>query len=381
MKKIVILGSTGSIGQQTIEIVQRFPEKFRVIGISGRRRVDLLLAQARELAVKIVALSDKELASSLTGVKAEVVVGEEALCHLASLPEVDIVVNALVGSVGLKPTLAALKAGKTVALANKETMVTGGELVVAELERAGAKIIPIDSEHSAIFQCLRGESTREITKLIITGSGGPFRGRGFSDLSTVTVSEALAHPKWKMGPKITIDSATLMNKGLEVIEAHFLFSVSYERIKVVIHPESIVHSLVEFRDGSIKAQLGPTDMRLPIQYALSYPERFESPVKRLDLVELGQLTFEEPDFKNFPCLKYALEAAQAGGTYRVALNAANEEAVAAFLANDIHFTDIPRIIGAVLDQHDGKPLINLGILSEVEKWARGKAKELIKKTK
>lgn len=287
-------------------------------------------------------------------------------------------VNALVGSVGLKPTLATLEEGKNLLLSNKESLVVGGEIVTKLAKEKKVMITPIDSEHSAIFQCLRGEKKSQVKKIIITGSGGPFRGRKKKDLKNVTVEEALAHPRWKMGTKITIDSATLMNKGLEVIEAHFLFDVDYDSIKVVIHPQSIVHSLVEFVDGSVLAQLGPTDMRLPIQYALTYPERVPSPVTAIDLVELGELDFEEPDLETFPCLKLSYEAGKAGKTYPAVLNVANEEAVEAFLAERIGFLDISEIVYKALERHKGfEP--DLRILEEAQMWAREKAQEEIER--
>ncbi len=380
MKNIVILGSSGSIGLQAIDVIKRFPDKFRVIGLAVHRNIEVLEEQIAELKPKIVVVADEQAASKLkerAHKKVEILSGIEGLESLAAYPEVDIVLNALVGSVGLQPTLSALKSGKTLALANKESMVAGGAIVKRVQKTSGAAILPVDSEHNAIFQCLVGEKQSEVKKLIITASGGPFRGRSFEELESVTVEEALAHPRWTMGPKITIDSATLINKGLEVVEAHWLFDIPYEKIEVVVHPQSIIHSMVEFEDGSIKAHLGQTDMRTPIQYALSYPDRLESPLPSLDFVKLGKLTFESPDIKSFPCLEYALDAIKLGKTYPAVLNAANEEAVAAFLDKKIKFTDIPAVIEETMSRHVPDDEANLGILLEAEDWARAKARQVI----
>lgn len=384
MKNIVILGSSGSIGLQTIDIVKRYPERFNIVGLSVHRNTDVLEQQIAELKPKAVVVADEERAKSLKGKDLggiEVMAGIAGLEALAAYPGVDIVLNALVGSVGLRPTIEALRAGKVLALANKESMVAGGAIVDRIREEMDAVILPVDSEHNALFQCIVGESVEEIDKLILTASGGPFRGRTREELGKVTVEEALDHPRWVMGPKITIDSATLMNKGLEVIEAHWLFRIPYERIEVVIHPQSIIHSMVEYKDGSIKAHLGRTDMRIPIQYTLSYPERLPSPVPSLSFTDVAQLTFEAPDYENFPCLKYAFEAAAAGGTYPTALNAANEEAVDAFLDKRIGYLDIPRVIREVLDRHVSGDDSDLGIILEVEEWARRTAGEVIESLK
>ncbi|MFZ3062368.1 MAG: 1-deoxy-D-xylulose-5-phosphate reductoisomerase [Actinomycetota bacterium] len=382
MKSLIILGSTGSIGQQTIEVVERYPDLFRVVGLSTRGNTVLLKEQAKKIKPLSVAVADINAAVKLSveigAIGAQLLGGPEGIINLCRLAEADTVVNALVGSVGLKPTLATLEEGKNLLLSNKESLVVGGEIVTKLAKEKKVMITPIDSEHSAIFQCLRGEKKSQVKKIIITGSGGPFRGRKKKDLKNVTVKEALAHPRWKMGTKITIDSATLMNKGLEVIEAHFLFDVDYDSIKVVIHPQSIVHSLVEFVDGSVLAQLGPTDMRLPIQYALTYPERVPSPVTAIDLVELGELDFEEPDLETFPCLKLSYEAGKAGKTYPAVLNVANEEAVEAFLAERIGFLDISEIVYKALERHKGfEP--DLRILEEAQMWAREKAQEEIER--
>ncbi len=382
MKSLIILGSTGSIGQQTIEVVERYPDLFRVVGLSTRGNTILLKEQAKKIKPLSVAVADINAALKLSveigAIGAQLLGGPEGIINLCRLAEADTVVNALVGSVGLKPTLATLEEGKNLLLSNKESLVVGGEIVTKLAKEKKVMITPIDSEHSAIFQCLRGERESQVKKIIITGSGGPFRGRKKKDLKNVTVEEALAHPRWKMGTKITIDSATLMNKGLEVIEAHFLFDVDYDSIKVVIHPQSIVHSLVEFVDGSVLAQLGPTDMRLPIQYALTYPERVPSPVTAIDLAELGELDFEEPDLETFPCLKFAYEAGKAGKTYPAVLNVANEEAVEAFLTERIGFLDISEIVYKALERHKGfEP--DLTILEEAQMWAREKAQEEIER--
>ena len=381
MKRLCVLGSTGSIGRQTLDIVKNHPELFRIVSLSAHQNVELLTSQIRDFAPEAVAVTDENSAKAIqSGFDGRVTVtsGLKSLIDLVESEDVDIVVNGLVGSVGLDSTLAAIRAGKTLALANKESMVVGGELVRKELKKHRTSIIPVDSEHNAVFQCLTGEDPKNLKRIILTGSGGPFRNRKIESLEKVTPEEALAHPRWNMGKKISIDSATLMNKGLEVIEAHFLFGVGYEQIEVVIHPQSIIHSMVEFRDGSIKAHLGQTDMRIPIQYAISFPERLDSPLPSINFVELGTLTFEAPDFDNFPCLKYGFEAGKAGKTYPAVLNAANEEAVAAFLKQEIAFTAIPRIIESVIDSHDPSKPESVNILKQAEEWARQKAKELIR---
>jgi 1-deoxy-D-xylulose-5-phosphate reductoisomerase len=382
LKNIAILGSSGSIGTQTVEIALRYPEKFNVVGLAVHSNVELLEEQLGALKPKAVAIFDDNAAKTinkdlLNGI--DIYTGRDGLERIASHPDVDLVINAMVGSIGLRSTLAAIKSGKTLALANKESMVAGGKIVNRALQETGAKILPVDSEHNAIFQCLTGERVESVKRLIITASGGPFRGKKLEELTNVTKKQALDHPRWTMGPKITIDSATLMNKGLEVIEARWLFDIGYEKIDVVVHPQSIIHSMVEYEDGSIKAHLGQTDMRIPIQYALSYPERLPSPLPMLDFVELGKLTFEKPDLINFPCLAYAYESIKLGKTYPAALNAANEEAVAAFLKDDISFLDINRLIGEALEKH--KPG-NENVLEEIfiaEKQARENVKEHIKK--
>lgn len=381
MKNFSILGSTGSIGKQTLEVVSQNPDKFKVIALSTHKNIELLISQIKQFKPKFIGVVDLEAAQKIRDIipeKISLVVGLQGLVELSSLKENDVVVNALVGSIGLDATIAALESGKVLALANKESLVVGGEIVIKVARAKNAQIIPIDSEHNAIFQCLIGERKEDISRLIITGSGGPFRGKKNNELKKVTVEEALVHPRWRMGKKISIDSATLMNKGLEVIEAHFLFGIDYDKIEVLIHPQSIIHSMIEFKDGSIKAHLGQTDMRIPIQYALSYPERLSSPLPPLDFIEIANLTFEKPDLETFPCLKYALQAGKEGKTYPAVLNASNEEAVAALLNNQINFTDISKIVEKTLNAHTPLEVKNIVTLKEAGNWARNKAKEIIK---
>ncbi len=376
-KKIVILGSTGSIGQQSIDVIKGLKSQFEIVGLSARSNADLLIKQARTVGAKRIALLEKQEHLKKLHEKydkeLEIMTGLDGISSLCRKDDVDIVLNAIVGSIGLRPTLTTLENGKVLCLANKESLVVGGELVLNVADRNSQQIIPIDSEHSAIFQCLKGQNIDEVKQIIITASGGPFFGKEKNELENIKVDEALAHPRWEMGPKITIDSATMMNKGLEVIEAHFLFGVSYDRIKVVIHQQSIVHSLVEFNDGSFLAQLGPTDMRIPIQYALTYPERENSSVSSLEIGDLEDLTFDRPDYEAFPCLSYCYEAGRAGKTYPAVLNASNEEAVQAFLDNRIGFLDISRIVREALDKHIPENVDSIVQLEEAEKWARNKA--------
>lgn len=378
-KRLIVLGSTGSIGQQTLEIVRKWPEYFQVKALAAGSKVELLERQAREFKPELVSLGDPTLAHSLkerlkdTGIK--VLEGEEGLLELAGAPGGDLVINALVGFRGLKPTVTALKEGKSVALANKETLVAGGDLVLELARERGLKVIPVDSEHSAIFQCLQGEKDNKIEKIILTASGGPFRGYNLNDLTRVTLKEALKHPNWTMGKKITIDSATLMNKGLEVLEARVLFGVDLDRIEVIIHPQSIVHSMVEFEDGAVLAQMGVPDMALPIQYALTYPHRWWIEGDRVDWAQIKSLSFEEPDLKGFPCLKLAYRAGEEGGTMPALLNAANEEAVALFLKEQISFLDIPDIIEKAMDKHKVIPNPDLAEISRVDQEVRAYIKE------
>ncbi|NLY51451.1 MAG: 1-deoxy-D-xylulose-5-phosphate reductoisomerase [Firmicutes bacterium] len=353
---MIILGSTGSIGTQALDVVRRMPDRFRVVGLAAGSNVELLAKQIEEFRPKTASLASDQGARRLKERNfpdLEILTGPNAMEEMVKREDVDLVLNAVVGAAGILPTLAAIRAGKDVALANKETLVAAGSVVMDAVREHNVRLLPVDSEHSAIFQCLQGVGDRDLHKVILTASGGPFRESTKDELERVTVEEALAHPTWNMGGKITIDSATLMNKGLEVIEAHWLFQVPPDRIEVVIHPQSIVHSLVELSDGSVIAQLGVADMRLPIQYALTFPERLSSPVERLSLTEVGRLDFEAPDAERFPCLPLAYEALAAGGTFPTVLNAANEVAVQAFMQGRIGFTDIPRLIEAALEQHQG----------------------------
>jgi len=369
VRRILIVGSTGSIGRQALDVVERNPE-LEVVGLAAASSWELLLEQAAAHGVGRVALSDSDAAARASehAERLEVLAGAEGLVELITDTDCDLVLNALVGSAGLGPTVAALGEGIDLALANKESLVVGGELVTTLAEATGAQLLPVDSEHSALFQLIAGERPGTVDRLVLTASGGPFRGR--TDLDSVTREEALAHPTWDMGGKITIDSATLMNKGLELIEAHHLFAVSYERIDVVVHPQSIVHALVHLNDGASLAHLGYPDMRVPISYALNHPERVDVPVRTLDLVELGALTFEAPDLDSFPCLRLAREAAGAGGTAPCVLNAANEVAVHAFLAGDLSFTGIPRVIDSTLSELPAQPVRHFSDLYAADAQAR-----------
>lgn len=382
MKKLVILGSTGSIGRQTLEVVRSLPGKFKVIGLGAGRNRSLLAQQIREFKPAAAALAEENdlplLKEELPpGFGTELRAGREGLGYLAALPEADLVVAAITGAAGIYPTIAALEAGKDVALANKETLVAAGELVLQLAAQKKAALYPVDSEHSAIWQCLNGSKPGTVSKIILTASGGPFRSLSKEQLAEVTVEMALRHPNWSMGSKITIDSATLMNKGLEAIEAKWLFGVSYSQIEVVIHPQSIVHSAVEFLDGSIIAQMGLPDMRLPIQYALTYPERLPGGVPRLRLTDLQSLTFETPDYEKFPSLKLALEAGQTGGTMPAVLNAANEVAVDSFLRGLLPFKAIPQVVAEVMEKHIVRTCPGLGEIMEADHWAREKGVETV----
>lgn len=351
-RSISVMGSTGSIGRQTLDVAARYPERFRINALTARSNWQLLAEQALAFRPRLVVISDDRflipLKKALEGTPIEVASGEEGLVEAATLPDSDIVVGALVGYSGLPSTIAALNAGKRVALANKETLVVAGEIIEKIVRREGKKILPVDSEHSAIFQCLLGENRESVAKIILTASGGPFRKTPLRDLESVTVEEALNHPNWDMGAKVTIDSATMMNKGFEMIEARWLFDIKPENIEVVVHPESVVHSLVEFIDGSLKAQLGVPDMRIPIEVALSHPERLDllkrSGQRRLSLAETGSLTFEKPDTEKFPLLELAYRAAEDGGLVPAVMNAANEVAVRSFIEKRISFTDISRLV-------------------------------------
>ncbi|MBI2850190.1 MAG: 1-deoxy-D-xylulose-5-phosphate reductoisomerase [Chloroflexi bacterium] len=366
VKHLAVLGSTGSIGQQTLEVLRAFSHRFRVIALAAGNNSDLLKRQIEEFKPRFVYLQDEQKLHSIAGAGYEILPPEA----MANLPLVDTVVIATSGKAGLLPALAAVRAGKTVALANKEALVMAGEIVTAEAKQHSARILPIDSEHSAIWQCLNGETT-PAARLILTASGGPFRNYSLAQLEKVTAEQALKHPSWRMGRKITIDSATLMNKGLEVIEAHWLFEMPFERISVLVHPQSIIHSMVEFADGSIKAQLSYPDMRLPIQFALSYPERLANPqLPKLDWDKAASLTFEPPDCDSFPCLKLAIEAGKQGGTCPAVLCGADEAAVELFLAQKIKFTDIARLVEQTLSGHQSISRPNLEQIIEADAWAR-----------
>lgn len=382
MKRISILGSTGSIGKSTLEIIGLNRDRFRVVGLAARGNLSLLKEQIERFSPQLVAVYERECAERLTaelgnGAPVMVLSGLEGLIEVATMDEADFVISAIVGAAGLLPTYSAIKEGKTVGLANKETLVIAGKIVIEEARKSSAKIIPVDSEHSALFQCLEGRNRSEIRRLILTASGGPFRGMSKKELSSVRVEEALRHPNWKMGAKITIDSATLMNKGLEVIEAYWLFGIPPERIEVIIHPESIIHSMVEFNDGTIIAQLSRPDMKGPIAYALSYPERLSGVVESLNFGVLKSLTFELPDKEAFPCLELAYTALREGGTMPSVLNAANEVAVEAFLEERIGFNDIPLIIEKVMQRHHKMTCNSIEEVLEADRWARDEARRII----
>jgi len=373
-RRVAVLGSTGSIGTSTLDVIGHLPERLEVIGLAAHSRWEQLAEQCREFKPRIAVVCDPDVLSrvdrSLFPRETELLGGPEGIEQLVRATDVDVVLSAVVGAAGLNGTWAALEAGKTVALANKETLVVAGPLVTDLAARRGAKILPVDSEHSAIFQALTGHSSSEVARVVLTASGGPFRGRSSAELEGVTPEEALRHPTWQMGPKITVDSATLMNKALEVIEARWLFGLAAEQIDVIVHPESIVHSFVEFVDGSVLAQLSPPDMRLPIQLALTYPERVPGPAKKLDWRGLAALHFESPDRQTFSALDLGFEVARRGGTAGAVLNAANEAAVGRFLEGELPFRDIARCCRAVLDAHDYEPAPTLARLLALDRWAR-----------
>jgi 1-deoxy-D-xylulose-5-phosphate reductoisomerase len=372
MKRIAILGSTGSIGQSALDVVRAHPDRLKVVGLAAGFNADRLLAQAREFSPKAIATADEHALRRVAAACSHDVAlsGSDGLIAVATHPDVDIVICASSGTAALEAVLAAIQARKTIALANKEVLVMAGALVMSAARASGVSILPVDSEHNAIHQCLHGRSAAEIRRIILTASGGPFRGIAAPALDGVKPEDALRHPTWRMGRKITIDSATLMNKGLEVIEAHWLFDVPADKIEVVIHPQSIVHSLVELRDGSMIAQLGSADMKLPIQYACSYPDRWDAPVARVDLTATGRLEFERPDVTRFPCLRLAYRALESGPSHAVVLNAANEVAVASYLEEKISFVSIPRIIEQTMDAHSTVVTPTLEAVREVDRWAR-----------
>jgi len=403
VKAISVLGSTGSIGTQTLEIVEDFPDQFRVVALSAGRNLSLLVSQIQRHRPDVVALADPallaELKDRLMALPADtrpeplpqLVGGPEGLDVVASWDAADLVVTGIVGCAGLLPTLAAIRAGKDLAVANKETLIAAGPVVLPELKKSGSRLLPADSEHSAIFQCLQGTPWRDTARLStgvptpglrriqLTASGGAFRDWSAADLEKATVADATSHPNWSMGKKITVDSASLMNKGLEVIEAHYLFGLDYDHIEIVIHPQSIIHSMVELADSSVLAQLGWPDMKLPILYCMSWPSRLETPWRRLDLTEVGQLSFRAPDPAKYPCMDLAYAAGRAGGTMPAVLNAANEEAVAQFLEEKIHFLDIPKMIEGACEQHKPDLAANpcLDDVLAVDQWARQAVREQV----
>ena len=405
MKAISVLGSTGSIGTQTLEIAEEFPERFRVVALTAGTNVSLVVEQIKRHHPEVVALADTsllpELKQQLNALPSEqqpphlpqLLAGPEGLNVAASWDSADLVVSGIVGCAGLLPTLAAIKAGKDLALANKETLIAAAPVVLPELKRSGSRLLPADSEHSAIFQCLQGTPWAENARLStgvptpglrhiqLTASGGAFRDWSAKDLEKATIADATSHPNWSMGRKITVDSATLMNKGLEVIEAHYLFGIDYDQIEIVIHPQSIIHSMIELADSSVLGQLGWPDMKLPILYCLSWPERLETPWRRLNLAEVGELTFRAPDTKKYPCMELAYAAGRAGGTMPAVLNAANEEAVAQFLEERIHFLDIPEVIEAACERHkpDLQTQPQLDDVLAVDAWARKAVQEQVKR--
>ena len=382
-KTLSILGSTGSIGVSTLEVVRQFPERFEVNALAAGRNLPLLLEQIKGFQPSLVAVLDQQLAAQLQQVLAghhwqpEVCFGPKGYDRVATFPETDMLVSAMVGAAGLLPTLAAIRAGKDLALANKETLVIAGAIVMPLVARHGIRLLPIDSEHSAIFQALQGNHRHALKRILLTASGGPFFRKTPEELAQVTPQEALCHPNWSMGRKITVDSATLMNKGLEVIEAHWLFGVPVEQIAIHVHPESIVHSMVEYIDGSVIAQMGIPDMKIPIAYALAYPERLPVQSPPLDLFRLRKLNFYPPDAERFPCLRLAYEACRRGATVPAVLNAANEIAVDAFLNGEISFLDIPRTIEQVMNAHQTAASLTLESILEADRWARKEAETLI----
>ena len=380
MKKISLLGSTGSIGVNTLDVVERNPESFQILAMSAGSNVDLFAEQIRKFKPRVVALFDTQkiatLKEQVVDLDVEILSGEEGIFEVATISEVDVVVSGVVGKAGLLPAIEALKAGKNLALANKETLVIAGELVLKEAQKTGSTIIPIDSEHSAIFQALNGEKKERIKKIILTASGGPFRTFSLNEMENIKVKDALNHPNWEMGKKITIDSSTMMNKGLEYIEAKWLFGVETP-VEIIVHAQSIIHSMIEFVDTSIIAQLGIPDMRVPIAYALTYPDRFECNLPSLDLATMENLTFEAPDFNRFPCLQLAVDAMEMGQTMPAVLNAANEIAVQAFLDELIPYKDIAELIRMVMHNHIPAKLNELQDVLDADQWAREETKKLI----
>lgn len=386
MKSLSLLGSTGSIGTQTLDIAAQYPDQFQIVGLAAGRNVALLAEQIRQFRPQIAAICDRDKLPELQAAIADLdpqpllLAGEEGIVEVARCAAADVVVTGIVGCAGLLPTIAAIEAGKDIALANKETLIAGGPVVLPLIQKHGVKLLPADSEHSAIFQCLQGVPEKGLRRILLTASGGAFRDFPVEKLAQVTVADALKHPNWSMGRKITIDSATLMNKGLEVIEAHYLFGLDYDRIDIVIHPQSIIHSLIELQDTSMLAQLGWADMRLPLLYALSYPDRIFTDWKPLDLVQVGSLTFREPDHEKYPCMRLAYAAGRAGGCMPAVLNAANEQVVALFLEEKIRFLDIPRLIEQVCDRYQlhNCAAPTLEDIVTADQWARQEVLTLAK---
>jgi 1-deoxy-D-xylulose-5-phosphate reductoisomerase len=382
MKTLSILGSTGSVGVTTLEVVGRFPDRFRVVALAAGHNLDLLLDQIVRFGPELVSVATVDLAGELRAHlgnrKVEIVHGLEGACAVATHRDAQLVMSALVGAVGLRPTLAAIQSGKDIAFANKEVLVVAGELVTRAVSEHGVRLLPVDSEHNAIFQCLAGRGREGLKRIILTASGGPFRDLPAERFASITVEQALNHPTWRMGSKITIDSATLMNKGLEVIEARWLFGLQPDQISIVIHPQSVIHSMVEMIDGSVIAEMAIPDMAIPVAYALAYPDRLPMPhLKTLSLAECARLTFEEPDFGRFPCLALAFEALKAGSTMPACLNAANEELVAGFLSGRARFVDIPRHLESIMTRHPNSPAHTLEDLLEIDAWSRVQARRLM----
>jgi len=373
-KRISILGSTGSIGVNALKVSSHLKDELDIIYLSANRNAKLLIQQAKEFQPKAVCIVDEsafsDVQNALMHLDIEILTGRESLLELAARDDVDILLNGLVGTPGMEPTLKAIEAGIDVALSNKESLVMAGDIIQKAMDKSGAKLFPVDSEHSAIWQCLVGENIDDVRSLVLTGSGGPFRTRDITTFDNIIVDEALNHPNWDMGRKITIDSATMMNKGFEVIEAFWLFGFTPDRIKIVVHPQSIIHSMIEMKDGAIKAQMGVPDMKVPIQYALTYPRHLEAPWEQLDFLKCGDLTFEEPDFERFPCIKLAFDSLEKLGTSGAVLNLANDYSVYRFLNGEIKFTDIPRIIESSMKHHDWLKHPSMEHLKKLDSWVK-----------
>ena len=374
MRKISILGSTGSIGVNALSVIRDMPEKFKIVHLTGNLNYTKMIDQGKEFLPQTITMIDEEAAEkvkiALQGFNINIFSGRNKLLDHSGDKQVDLVLNSLVGASGMEPTLIALQNGIDVALSNKESLVVAGDLIYSAMKESGANLFPVDSEHSAIWQCLFGENKNDIEKIILTGSGGPFRTRPIDTFSSITKNDALKHPNWVMGQKITIDSATMMNKGLEVIEAHWLFNIDSSNIEIIVHPQSIIHSMVQFKDGSVKAQLGMPDMKIPIQYALTYPRHFSSNWERLDFKEVGDLTFEAPNFERFPCLSLAYDALEKKGSSPAVLNFANDYSVFRFLKDEIKFTDIPKIIESAMKNHEWNENPNLSNLKDLDFWTK-----------